>query len=403
MNSNTLSQFSVNTFPGRFLLFLAISAFLCQTVFSGVIDTSFGTGGRFTIGFAINTGGAPEPTSGGDIFMQPNGRIVALGSHTGPGFPYVTASIAMVGLTPDGILDNSFGTGGKVLLYDPQGFSSYSLVDSEMLPNGKFLLLSNFSAVKVGTYAGLSRRNENGSPDPSFSANLRVSVSGSNTALRMAVLPDGKIYVLVSGSAIYLVRLNSDGSRDSSFGIEGAKLVDFSRASGAYIADMQATPEGKVVIALYNGTMMRLDSYGELDRSFGLQGVVKIYLGNGLSVRQAKLLVQPDEKIILFGGIGNPIDTALFRFTRRGKLDGSFGNAGMVVSDFIIGGNDYASDCVLLNDGSIVISGQARPPLQSDPNFMLAKYAGDGTLAGVTVTPFLTTAGSRANWRSSAA
>jgi uncharacterized delta-60 repeat protein len=370
--------------PARIIQVHALLLFaliFCQTAFSGVVDTSFGTGGRFTTGYSI--GGGPESTFGRDIYVQPEGRIVAFGVHTSEGF----YSITLTGLTPDGSLDNTFGTGGKIILFDPNGNPNRYYIDSEMLPDGKFLLLSNTWQVSSDQSPSLVRLNKDGSLDPTFSADIRVA-SGSNTALKMAVLGDGKIYAMVSAPAPYLIRLNPDGSRDTSFGTGGVKLLEGRLRSTGPVIDLQTTPENKIVIAYANGTLIRFLANGDQDRSFGNQGVAKLYTSYIFNFRLNKMLIQPDEKVLLLGSVGGQENTALFRFNRRGKLDGSFGTAGVVISDFTYNEDDFAWSGILLNDGKILICGEATAPLQSGYNFLVAKYGADGTLEASTINGF---------------
>ena len=73
------------------------------------------------------------------------------------------------------------------------------------------------------------------------------------------------------------------------------------------------------------------------------------------------VLVQPDGRILV-GGAGyddsdrNTSSWVLLRYTPRGRLDRSFGQGGIVVSDFGTGA-DWAGAIALQRDGRIVVGG----------------------------------------------
>src|SRR5579885_2384366 len=72
---------------------------------------------------------------------------------------------------------------------------------------------------------------------------------------------------------------------------------------------------------------------GELDKSFGDQGIV---IGNGYTGSSRDILIQKDNKIIA-GGEGGYNDLGgflLVRYNNDGTIDNSFGDAGKVVTTF---------------------------------------------------------------------
>ena len=93
---------------------------------------------------------------------------------------------------------------------------------------------------------------------------------------------------------------------------------------------------------------------GDLDRSFGHHGSVSTDLG-GVDVAH-DVVVQPDGKIVVAGTSSG--DIAVARYTRKGRLDHSFGRNGTVVTD--LGTDEDSGDSVALGaDGSIVVAGSA--------------------------------------------
>jgi uncharacterized delta-60 repeat protein len=400
MNSSALSQFSVNTFLGRLLLFLATSAFLCQTAFSGILDITFGTGGRTIADFApVQPTSIQENAFGRKIFVQPSGRIVCIGSHFGPGGVFPINSTALAGFTPNGVLDTSFGTNG-IKLINQAFIGSFRYGDSIVRPDGRILLLGSTSSPKVQQRAAITEFNQDATGGTGFSGDVSgLGFSTTSEARFLALREDGKIYVLIavnsSVSPYVIYRLNSNGSRDTSFGTNGAQSISFDRAGQPPI-DMEAAPNNKLVFAFPDGKILRLDAEGFPDRTFGLLGLVSTVTSSGILVNN--LIVQPDGKVLLLGGLsGHPQATALARVTDRGKLDGTFGTGGIAVSniDDLISPSTLSG--ALSSDGKIFTAGQTRHPLHSKTSFFIAKYAADGTLEGTTFTAFQTTTGTGAN------
>jgi uncharacterized delta-60 repeat protein len=73
---------------------------------NGVLDTTFGTEGKSIVDF----GGADEP--GRAVALQPDGKIVVAGSTNANG----TYDFSVARLQPNGLLDTTFGTGGKSIV-----------------------------------------------------------------------------------------------------------------------------------------------------------------------------------------------------------------------------------------------------------------------------------------------
>src|SRR5689334_10033313 len=121
---------------GRVLTTALLVACLISTSFGIDLDGSFGTGGRFTTTFASTN----SPSSFGRyVYVQPSGRVVTVGSHSQLTSDGRMNGIAVAGLTGGGVLDGTFGNGGKILLWD--SISNQSLADSVMLPDGSLLFL----------------------------------------------------------------------------------------------------------------------------------------------------------------------------------------------------------------------------------------------------------------------
>ncbi|MCA9585158.1 MAG: hypothetical protein KC657_07360 [Myxococcales bacterium] len=150
---------------------------------SGVLDTTFGTGGTFRMPNAA----APTGSEGYGVALQPSGAIVVVGSRTEVG----SDSALMIRLTSAGQLDAGFAGGGVVL------------------PKSRFVGVSveaNGSVVAGGTDLDtnaflLVKRGVNGAVDPAFGVGGVSKVGGSVKANGYARLTDGSLVAVGEGTA----------------------------------------------------------------------------------------------------------------------------------------------------------------------------------------------------------
>lgn len=225
-----------------------------------------------------------------------------------------------------------------------------------------FRLAMLIALMSVGLIFGArSARGAAGSLDPTFGKGGVTLTSGFSAIVSTnAVLQsDGKILILLVDDQTTqftseLVRYLSTGGLDTSFGNRGFVQVP----TGGSVA-LQS--DGKILVAgpAPNGNgsefaIVRLNPNGSLDTSFGSRGEATAQLAQP-NVGQA-LLVQPDGKI-LFGvtleeiGRGHSFRIGLARFSANGSLDQTFGSGGTVIADSIHGVTNLA----VLSDGEILV------------------------------------------------
>ncbi len=123
---------------------------------------------------------------------------------------------------------------------------------------------------------------------------------------------------------------------------------------------------------------------GDLDPSFGNKGIVVTEFG-GADTAYAAVL-QPDGKIVTVGSITtystysanlSNSDFALARYNSDGSLDTSFGVGGKTTLDW--GRADYATAVALQTDGRILVAGISSHTF-FDINYVIARYKHDGSL-----------------------
>ena len=291
-------------------------------------------------------------------------------------------------------LDPTFGNGGKVIT-DINGvdFANGLVIQ----PDGKFIAAgaanSNFAVV---------RYNGNGSLDASFGSGGKVitDFGGSDAALAVALQPDGKIVAAGSSSNNFaLARYNADGSLDSTFGSGGKITTDFFGFSDSAQAVI-IQPDGKIVaagiarpaVSIGDFGLVRYNSNGSLDTTFGNGGKVSTDF-NGQYDGANALVLQADGKLVAAGYAGvvnnpsgwNVYDNALVRYNPDGSLDSTFGSGGKVVTDFVgpEGEQDNGiSVLVVQADGKLVAAGYTS--LYDISYTILTRYNTNGTLLDTT-------------------
>jgi len=139
--------------------------------------------------------------------------------------------------------------------------------------------------------------------------------------------------------------------------------------------------------------VLRYNLDGSLDSTFGVNGIVITDFSGNDDIARG-IVIQGDNQIVVAGGSGD--DFAIARYNSDGSLDSTFGIGGKVTTDFF-GGNDRGSDIALQSDGRIVVAGQVETQAgnQTTLDFGLARYNTDGSLdssfglGGMTTTDFL--------------
>lgn len=266
--------------------------------------------------------GALDPTfnvrlteGDGDVFAmtkQDDGKILIGGV-----FSEISGTLRnnLARLNADGSLDDSFNVG--------VGISGGKVYAIAVQPDGKILVGGFFAAYNNTPATGLIRLNADGSVDTSFN-----SGQGFNNSVRaIAVQTDGKIWVGGFFTAYdgvdskRLIRLNADGSIDTAFGginnpngtVNSIAIqTDNKILIGGYFTRFNNIQSGRVGI-------VRLNPDASLDSSFSS------FNNGGLNVNT--IMIQSDGKILLGGAFtaySNSNSYGIVRINNNGALDTAF-------------------------------------------------------------------------------
>ena len=245
----------------------------------------------------------------------------------------------LVKLNVSGSKDTTFNIG--------TGFNG--VVESAVVQSdGKTLVGGQFTTYSGSTENRLVRLNSDGSKDTTF--NIGTGFNGA--VITVAIDSNNKILVggqftTYSGSAQnYLVRLNSDGSKDTTFNIG----TGFG-AGGVFSIEIQS--DGKILVGgnftTYKGStqnrLIRLDSTGSKDTTFDI--------GTGFEFGSIyTTTIQSDGKIIVGGSFivfNGLTQNRLIRLDSTGSKDTTF-NIGTGFGDFV-----YST--AIQSNGKIVVGG----------------------------------------------
>ena len=341
----------------------------------GSLDTSFGNSGMLVGGAGLTSGKARAVT------IDDQGRILIAGSSGEWGG-------RVIRLLNDGSLDATFDGDGI------HGFGRLALNDIMLQPDGKIVVAGEFNpdwsvTGERGDYGdfGIVRLNVDGSLDTSFSgdgfAQLDFSTPDdiANTIERgdrvRGLDIDSSGRIIVAGDAQHQVgsdnldfavaRYNPDGTLDASFGSAGALRID---VSAGFAHAVSVDTNGKIVLAGRTANLVRLNDDGSFDSTFGGgDGMVMTTLNEFRDV-----VLQDDGKIIASGNTSN--QAAAFRFNTDGTADIAFGINGSARIE--PGGNvDWANGVALQQDGKVVIVGFNANDDDPPPQIGVARFLGD--------------------------
>lgn len=350
---------------------------------AGVLDQSFGSGGK------VITPISPGYESGYGVAIQTDGKIVVAGESQN-GTTGADYDVTLVRYNPNGSLDNSFGAGGIVITSVGSGWDlSGSIV---LQPDGKIVVAGN--TLNGATYDFLVLRyNTDGSLDNSFGTGgiAKIPVGSSHDAGWFCALQtDGKIVVVgpVYNGSNYdfgLVRLNPNGSLDPTFG-SGGKVITAVNMTEDFSWSCCLQSDGKILVAgssrvndIPHFALLRYQPDGSLDQSFGALGKVITAIGPAGAWGRSVAL-QTDGKIVLGGSstIGASDDFALVRYNADGSLDYSFGTNG-IITTAVGTGEDVLWAIAIQHDGKIYAAGYGISEL-TGYDFALARYLPNGSL-----------------------
>lgn len=343
----------------------------------GSIDISFGNNGFCVIDF----GNTIECAYGIDI--QSDNKIVVCGYTELDSDHH--ERFATMRLNSDGSLDSTFNLTGKRI--DVIGFDNYAYdrkaYDVEVQSDGTIIV----GGTSNEDYAFI-KYSSDGTPFSAFGGNGKVEydLNGNygEEAYTISITDDNKIFAggssyRVCTTEIGIIRLNSDGSIDNSFGWNGQLIADFNNGS-EYALAMELQADGKILTAgfhkdtsgHYDIEVIRYTQDGDIDNTFGTNGFVVHDFGYDESKAFA-IAIEDNGDIIVAGSFGSSsqFSVGLVRFKTDGTLDNSFGVNGIIVSDITSSSRDRIRALLIQPDGKYLAAGYA---VTNSFDFLVLRY-----------------------------
>ena len=256
-------------------------------------------------------------------------------------------------------------------------------------PDGKIVAAGSFVAVNGTAFPGVTRLNRDGSVDPSFQPSVTLNANNATPSL-VAAQPDGKIvlcreYYTGHGNAnADVIRLNSDGSGDSSFtafanfggspniinelalGLDGKIILGGTFSPGVVRLNPDGTPDATFMPGqIYNGAIfvggypLALAAGGKLMVLSGFKGLVRLN-PDGIPDSTFTASAQDGLYAIAVQADGKPIlgvNGTVVRLNPNGSPDLSFNSGTGVAAGPLPLGGTLIQSIALQPDAKVIVSG----------------------------------------------
>jgi uncharacterized delta-60 repeat protein len=321
----------------------------------------------------------------------PDGRLLVSGHYTPDQAAPGNTALFSYALNPNGTLDMHFGEGKGFASADfgPRGDG---LIGTTVQQDGKILMVSESTAPTPGSWGDdsrlvLNRLTADGKIDTSFGQRGFIAVDIANCRpMDMIVQRDGKIVVSCSvldatgHTELKLIRFNTDGSKDKSFGTDGiASAGSPDVYTNIYMGKLGFQPDGSVVVmtnkildhmggAASGFDVIRFTANGKLDVGFGQGGHAVHVLppdspGGQFGNNPFDLIIQENGRIIIGLDVARPTESqiGLMALHTDGSIDTSWGNNGSYIAD--LGPGRGTGDGIFVRpDGTLFVNGLIYSP-----------------------------------------
>ena len=307
----------------------------------GSLDNSFGQAGIALVPASLD----PEDKAYYVMAVQADGKV--LSAQPGLG------GLKVERFNLDGTLDTTFGKGGAAALDVPistDGMAIYAKADGSVYVSARgtsqavvFKLDSSGTPAENFGVDGTLVLNPTGHYG---TGNIATVVQPDGSVLLGSWLYVGSDGPHDPGDPVYAVqRLAADGNLDTAFGVDG--VVYFDAALGLdYRAAITVQADGKIIIAGESSdntafNVLRLNADGSFDTSFSEDGKLTIQVPQGEKNYAHSAIVQPDGKILIAGDVITRLNADGSLDTTFGSQDGQYHVDGSSEANYLIG-NDTA-------------------------------------------------------------
>ncbi len=352
----------------------------------GETDNTFGNNGvlQFAISESFDQAHA--------ILVQPDGKIITIGRARMDGFNY---SLYVSRHLTDGQFDGTFGDGGVRVWRPSEAYGNFAM-GAQLQEDGR-ILITGHSFDQVAC-AFVLRLNEDGSDDTSFGDNgLLVLSNGTIDAVEDIELQrDGKMvmagYRTDEHDRMVVFRVTADGQLDNTFGTGGVQVLSLPNASESFVFDVEIQDDNKILLfgtriiegSAHHSVIVRLNEDGSYDTTFADNGIKYFSVGDGSNFLLSGC-VRPDGRILV-GGHYWIVNQPVLRYglfvaslNADGTEDLTFGeNNGLVQIEVDKTAANYMLDMELSDDDKLFCLGRVTNNIYSD--FTILNFTMEGSL-----------------------
>jgi len=329
-----------------FFFMLLFSNFNCQKT---SLDTSFGDNGMVTTPLFT-----PKA-----IKLQKDGKILVAGEFKRPvGTSSSYTNYIMYRFNTDGSVDEGFGTNGKVSGNASSNETVMALYETQ---DNKIVLVMKRTGPAI-----FKRFDSNGSMDTTLGSNgekvfslLSSSYSGLiDIAQRMILAEDNKIVLtgathrfpiiptIQAKPFSYVVRLNQDFTLETTFNNIGYRKFE----NIFYDIGLVDIDKNGSITTGFKGTTIKILANGQMDASFGNNGVKSLNPGSSITVKHVRS--DQNGNYILSGSMGGTDKRAfLMRYNPNGEVDSNYGSSGFAYIPNSSDSNETAMQSMFFGNG----------------------------------------------------
>ena len=355
--------------------------FAARYLEDGTLDNTFGSNGFTAIDVQLGSEDIVH-----SIALDNNGGVLLAGNSDDG----INRNAAIVKLTADGLLDETFGNAGKVITDLVANQQDEIKVVKHHALTGKIIIGGQTASTSSIAQPIIARYLSNGDLDTTFNSTGILSATVTSGDLQRTIMvedlevaPNGKIsavgwrkYISTSiSSEFWACRVLANGTMDNTFSTDGA--VAYAEVGGAcYGYAMEMTANQDIILV---GTRSYLGSYDFRVLTIASGGTIansssNYYVSTDIDIAYA-MAIDMDGKYILSGSAGtaNAKSFGTLRALTPGDLqaDYSFNTNGRVMTSFNGNTLNECWDVVVQNDNKIVCVGY------TGNDIALCRYLGD--------------------------
>lgn len=316
---------------------------------AGTLDTTFGSGG-FVTSSQFN---GPYAS----ITQLSDGSIIVSCAPTG-----TDNIIFLQKYSINGVFDSTFGTSGTATTSITANFEGTSFNNNIAAQStDKIIVGGNNNTGSSATQFRVSRYNSDGTLDTTFgTGGTATTTLGAGCGLSSVLVVPSNNSIIAAGYSttgdgvvLTLVKYNSEGVIDNTFGSSGITQTPVPGADEAHIFSIALQSGGQIIVGGVidsGGTIeliiARYSSAGVLDNTFGDSGIEVISLPSGFTVAfgttptlfpNCFVAVNSDDTIIVGttvsnGGIKNSM---IVKYSSAGVFNNTFSHAGSLYTQNI--------------------------------------------------------------------